>query len=141
MLYSPPPFEPENGVSRDRFNPLSLFISTVRLGGEGPVVDALEPIDININICQDDDKDEDHDGDDDAANTPANTSAGAGAGAAGAGAASAGDDGEGMKEKSDKELEEEFAAWQVGNLLMALGLDPCNTRYLLVLYNLVLCLS
>ena len=56
---------------------------------------------------QDEEKEDDNDQDDDVTE-----SGGIPSGTSGAADGTAVEDGEGMKEKTDKELEEEFAAWQ-----------------------------
>lgn len=56
---------------------------------------------------QDEEKEDDNDQDDDVTE-----SGGIPTGTSGAADGTTAEDGEGMKEKTDKELEEEFAAWQ-----------------------------
>lgn len=58
---------------------------------------------------QDEEKEDDNDQDDYVTESGGNPT---GASGATDGTSTAADDGEGMKEKTDKELEEEFAAWQ-----------------------------
>lgn len=60
-------------------------------------------------FLQDEEKDDDNDQDEE---TAANGAEGNSGSSSGNHQAADGDDGEGIKEKSDKELEEEFAAWQ-----------------------------